>query len=77
MGKQLYRFYLFRLKEKEIFSMGTLLKKKSVYLVELGEEDDYLDILPKFVKWENYKASSGHKVNHDKVGKLLHLRFWK
>ena len=29
--------------------------------------DQFLDIPAKFADWKNYKASSGHKVNHAKT----------
>ena len=54
-----------RLKEADIFN-GPV-KKKSVYLVEIGEEDDYLDVPKEMTDWDNYRASAGHKVNHDKL----------
>eukprot|EP00095_Tigriopus_kingsejongensis_P001779 maker-scaffold339_size202159-snap-gene-1.24 protein:Tk01779 transcript:maker-scaffold339_size202159-snap-gene-1.24-mRNA-1 annotation:"hypothetical protein TRIADDRAFT_26073" len=55
-----------RLKEKHIFNPVKMFKKKSIYLVEIGEVDDFLDVLPEFASWESYQASAGHKVNHGK-----------
>ena len=49
------------------FSFQILLaKKRSVYLVEIGEHDDYLDVPPQFWSWSGYQASTGHKINHSK-----------
>ena len=42
------------------------MRKKSVYLVEIGEDDDYLDIPEDLTHWSNYQSSTGHKVNHAK-----------
>ncbi len=46
-----------RVKEADVFAGGPD-KDKSVYLVEIGEEDDYLDVPGPFSKWENYQV--GH-----------------
>ncbi len=45
------------MKEADVFAGGPD-KDKSVYLVEIGEEDDYLDVPGPFSKWENYQV--GH-----------------
>ena len=37
-----------------------------MYLVEIGENDDYLDVPPQFWSWSRYQASTGHKINHSK-----------
>ncbi len=53
-----------RIKEADVFD-GTPNEKRSVYLVEIGLEDDYLDVPRDMAEWENYQASTGHKINHN------------
>eukprot|EP00094_Tigriopus_californicus_P006204 TCALIF_05970-PA protein Name:"Similar to setd7 Histone-lysine N-methyltransferase SETD7 (Halocynthia roretzi)" AED:0.01 eAED:0.01 QI:153/1/0.8/1/1/1/5/0/491 len=55
-----------RLKEKHIFNPMRIFTKKSVYLVEIGEYDDFLDIPAQYSNWTTYQATAGHKVNHGK-----------
>ena len=60
-----------------MFSIG---RKKSPYLVEIGEEDDFLDVPEKLASTEYYVASTGHKVNHQRESngrfeECLHPRF--
>ena len=58
-----------RLTRSDVFSWNPF-KKSSVYLVEMSDEngnDQFLDIPAKFASWKDYKASSGHKVNHAKT----------
>ena len=60
-----------------MFSIG---RKKSPYLVEIGEEDDFLDVPEKFASTEYYVASTGHKINHKRESngrfeECLHPRF--
>ena len=60
-----------------MFSVG---RRKSPYLVEIGEDDDFLDVPARFVSTEHYVASTGHKVNHKKESngrfeECLHPRF--
>lgn len=55
-----------RLKEKQIFNPMRMFTKKSVYLVEIGEDDDFLDIPAQYSNWTIYQATAGHKVNHGK-----------
>ena len=66
-----------RLKEPSVFSVG---RRKSPYLVEIGEDDDFLDVPARFASTEHYVASTGHKVNHKKESngrfeECLHPRF--
>ena len=66
-----------RIKEPSVFSFS---RKKSPYLVEIGEEDDFLDVPEEFSSTERYVASTGHKVNHKKESngrfeECLHPRF--
>jgi hypothetical protein len=49
-----------RIKEKDVFMQ----RKKSPYLVEIGEGDDFLDVPGELSDWNRYQASSGHKINH-------------
>ncbi len=42
--------------------------RKSVYLVEIGDDDDFLDVPKESANWNVYAASSGHKINHAKDG---------
>ena len=54
--------------------------QKSPYLVEIGEEDDFLDVPKEFASTERYVASTGHKVNHKRESngrfeECLHPRF--
>ena len=53
-----------RLTPDRIFSWNPF-ARKSVYLVEAGDENDkeyFLDIPQQFVKWSAYNVTSGHKV---------------
>ncbi len=44
-----------RVKESEVFD-GSPNEEKSVYLVEIGEEDDYLDVPKDMASWDNYQV---------------------
>merc|ERR1719264_471790 len=66
-----------RIKEPSVFSIG---RRKSPYLVEIGEENDFLDVPEKFASTDYYVASTGHKVNHQRESngrfeECLHPRF--
>ena len=66
-----------RIKEPSVFSIG---RRKSPYLVEIGEENDFLDVPEKSASTEFYVASTGHKVNHKRESngrfeECLHPRF--
>jgi len=61
---------------EDVFSEGV----KSEYLVEGSHENEMLDIPPEFRSWDNYKASTGHLVNHGELDNVdyvdcLHPRF--
>ena len=56
-----------RRKEEDVFDSTKMFNKKSPYIVEIGEMDDFLDIPQDLAKWDKYQASTGHKVNHDRV----------
>ena len=58
-----------RLRKNDVFTWNPF-QKASVYLVGMSDEkgaDMYLDIPPQYNKWDKYKASAGHKVNHSKT----------
>ena len=59
-----------RIKEGDIWAVSG--GKKSPYLVEIGEEDDFLDIPPNLQSWDNYQSSTGHKVNHAKKANAIY-----
>ena len=57
------------LREKDVFSVNYktgAISNKSPYLIELGEDDEYLDVPKELSSTDNYIASTGHKVNHMK-----------
>jgi len=49
-----------RAKEKEIFADAS--HRKSVYLVEIGEEDDYLDVPKEYANWDKYECCQQHSI---------------
>ena len=60
--------YLVEVKEeKKPFFTAKVCTDLAIVCPQIGEEDDFLDVLPEAADWNVYQASTGHKVNHAKV----------